>query len=99
MPSITPTEQHTQGRRVLRVAAAVLAGAAHLVLGFFSLATGLFAPPWAIVGFAVVWLAAGAALLRMARRGSPGVLLVPVGYAAFLFAAAAMGERWLGWTA
>lgn len=88
------------GGRGLAIATVVLAGALQLVvLVPFTVATGLLAPLWAIVGFYVLWGAAALVLVMMARRRPLATPLVPVANAALLWLAITAGEALLGWTA
>jgi hypothetical protein len=86
--------------RWLRIGSVVLAGALQLVaLVPFTVASGLLAPLWAIVGFYLLWLVAAAALVGVARRWPLAAPLVPSLNLAVLWAGITLGERLLGWTA
>lgn len=85
-------------RRALAVIAVVLAAGLHLVVGWFTLTSGLVAPFWAIVVLAAVWVAAVVLLVRTARRSPLAAPLVPVGNGLLLWAALSAGGLWLGWT-
>lgn len=85
-------------RPVLPLLAAVLAGAAHLVAGFFYLASGLVAPGWAVLTLMAWWVALAVVLGLLARRRSYWVLAVPVVAAVTWFGALTFGEQVLGWT-
>lgn len=80
-------------------AAVVLAVLAHLVIGYFYLASGLMAPLWAVSLLLVWWLVLVYAVVRLVRRRSYLVLLVPVVAAATWFAVMGFGGAVLGWTA
>ncbi len=82
-----------------RIVVIVLAVLLQLVVGFFTLATGLLAPLWAIVVFGLVWLGAVFVLVRLARRRPQLSPLVPLGNALLLWAGLAAGDVLLGWTA
>lgn len=84
--------------RLLAAVAVVLAGALQLLVGWFTLATGLMAPLWAIVVFAILWAAAVVLLLGAARRRPLAAPLVPIVNALLLWAGLAAGGTWLGWT-
>ena len=77
----------------------VLSGIAHLVPGFFIVASGLVAPFWASVVMAAVWIALCVALVRMVRRGWWWTPVVPLVATAFCFGFITLGEKLLGWQA
>lgn len=81
--------------------ATVIGGAGQLVVGYFTLAAiGLIGVPvWGIVLLAGGWLAAGAALVFVARRRPLLTMVVPVASALVLWAVVAVGGAWLGWSA
>ncbi|MEX5302656.1 hypothetical protein [Kocuria sabuli] len=81
------------------VAAVVIAVLTHLVIGYFYLASGLMAPLWAVSLLLVWWLVLVYAVVRLARRRSYLVLLVPVVAAATWFVVMGLGGAVLGWTA
>lgn len=94
----------TMGRRrtgqALRIAAIVLAVAGHVILLVpFTVASGLLAPLWAVIGFHALWLAAAVILVRTARRRPLACPLVPVAYGVLLWVLIAAGGAWLGWSA
>lgn len=84
--------------RALPVIAIVLAGALQLLVGWFTLATGLVAPLWAIIVFGLLWVAGGVVLFNAARRKPVAAPLVPVVNGLLLWAGLAAGGAWLGWT-
>ncbi|MFP5345437.1 MAG: hypothetical protein ACLGIA_00165 [Actinomycetes bacterium] len=77
---------------------AALAAVAHLVIGFFYLASGLMAPLWAIVVLLVCWLALAFWLARLALASSWWTPAPPVVAVVLWFGALTAGERLLGWT-
>lgn len=81
------------------VVAAVVAGLAHLVVGFYYLASGLMAPLWAVVLLGVWWVILTYVGVRLVQRRSYLVLLVPVVAIATWFAVMSFGGAVLGWTA
>lgn len=81
------------------VAAVVVAVLTHLVIGYFYLASGLMAPLWAVSLLLVWWLVLAYAVVRLVRRRSYRVLLVPVVAAATWFVVMGFGGAVLGWTA
>ncbi|MFF0945048.1 hypothetical protein ACFYE2_12605 [Kocuria sp. CPCC 205300] len=81
------------------VAAVVVAVLTHLVIGYFYLASGLMAPLWSVSLLVVWWLALAYAVVRLVRRRSYLVLLVPVVAAATWFVVMGLGGAVLGWTA
>lgn len=83
---------------VLPVLAAVVAAVAHLVVGFYYLASGLMAPLWAVVLLFVVWALLAWVGVRLVRRRSCLVLLVPVAAALVWSGVMSFGGAVLGWT-
>jgi hypothetical protein len=83
---------------VLSVIAVVLAWALHLVVGWFTAASGLVAPLWAIVVLIGLWLAAVLLLVRTARRKPFMTPLVPITNGLLWWGAITAGRAWLGWT-
>ncbi|MGX5357453.1 hypothetical protein [Kocuria sp. KH4] len=77
--------------------AVVLAAAAHLVVGYFYLASGLMAPLWAVVLLLVWWAVLTGAGVRLVRRRSFLVLLVPIVAAVTWVGLMAFGGQVLGW--
>ncbi len=93
-----PTDTHT-ARPTGPIVLAVLAGIAHLVVGFYYLAGGLVVPGPVLVPLWLFWLASAAVLVRLAVRRSWWTPVVPV-LAALVFVAVLVGgEQWLGWQA
>lgn len=86
-------------RLVLYLVAAALAGAAHLVAGYFYVVSGLAAPLWAVGLFLVWWLILTWIGVKLASRQSYRVLLVPVTAVVTWFGAMWVGGTFLGWTA
>lgn len=100
MGRMTRSEPVGQDRRSSAgpVVAAVVAALAHLVVGFYYLASGLMAPLWAIVLLLVVWAVLAWAGVRLAMRRSYLVLLIPVLAFGVWFAVMSLGGAVLGWT-
>lgn len=92
-------ERHGGAVRVLSVLAVVVAAVQQLGVGWFTAASGLLAPLWAIVVLGLLWLAAAAMLVRVARRRPPVAPLVPLANGLLWWAVMMAGENWLGWTA
>ncbi len=92
------TDGHSPARRVLSILVVVLAWAMQLVVGWFTAASGLVAPLWAIVVLIGLWLAAVLVLIRIARRRPFTTPLVPLANGGLWWAAIAAGGSWLGWT-
>jgi len=90
-------ETLTRSRGPLVVA--VLAAAAHLVVGWFYLAGGLVIPGYVLIPLWVVWLVLAAVLVRLAIRRSWWTAAVPVAAAALFVAVLVVGDRVLGWQA
>lgn len=80
------------------VLAVVLAAVAHLVAGYFYLASGLMAPVWAVVLLLVWWAVLTVVGVRLVQRRSYLVLLVPVVAAVSWFGLMSFGGQVLGWT-
>lgn len=95
-PGATATDATSGG--VSGRAAAVLGIGLHVLLLPAFLASGLVAPPWAVVLLCVSWLGLLVAAVRL-RHMAAAVLLVPVAALALLVGAVTAGEAWLGWTA
>ncbi len=78
---------------------AVLAGLAHLGVGWFYLAGGLVVPGPVLVPLWLVWLGLAVALVRLAARRSWWTPAVPVAAAVLFVAVLVAGEQLLGWRA
>jgi len=78
---------------------AVLAGLAHLVVGYFYLAGGLVVPGYALIPLWLLWLVLAAVLVRLAVRRSWWTPAVPVAAAAVLVLVIVLGEQVFGWQA
>ncbi|MGY1885265.1 hypothetical protein ACI799_08200 [Blastococcus sp. SYSU DS0753] len=76
-----------------------MAGAAHVVVGYFYLASGLVVPRYALLPLWVLWLLPAVLLARLATTRSWWTPLVPVGAAALLVLAVVAGDQFLGWQA
>lgn len=94
-----PNSLQHRDNRGLRIAAAVVAGIAMLVVGFFYLASGLVAPGWALILLWIVWLGLAWYGVMLARAGSYLVLAIPVVAAVIWYGALTLGEQVLGWQA
>jgi hypothetical protein len=77
---------------------ALLAGAAHLVVGFFSVLSGLAVPLFLLAPVWVLWVAGAFYIQKLAIRRSWWTPAVPVATAAALVAAGLLGTA-LGFTA
>ena len=78
---------------------AALSGAAHLVVGFFYLTSGLVAPLWAIAILLLWWVLLAVQLSRLALRGSWWTPAVPVVAFVTWYGVLLAGGYLLGWTA
>jgi hypothetical protein len=78
---------------------AVLAGLAHLVVGYFYLVGGLVIPGYVLFPLWVLWLGLAAVLVRLAMRRSWWTPLVPLTAAALLALLLVLGEQVFGWQA
>ena len=87
-----------RGKQLGFVLAVVLAAAAHLVAGYFYVASGLMAPLWAVVLLLVWWVVLSGVGVRLVQRRSFLVLLVPVVAAVTWVGLMAFGGQVLGWT-
>lgn len=79
--------------------AAVLAGFAHLVVGYFYLAGGLVIPGAVLAPLWLFWLVLAAWLVRMAVRRSWWTPVVPVVAAAVFVLVLVVGEQAFDWRA
>lgn len=73
--------------------------ALHLVAGFFYLAAGLLAPPYAVAGLLAVWVVLLVLAIWQWRRRPWWVLATPFVAAAIWFGVLSLGDIFLGWTA
>jgi hypothetical protein len=78
---------------------AVLAGLAHLVVGYFYLVGGLVIPGYVLIPLWILWLVLAAFLIRWAVRRSWWTPAIPVGAALFLVLVLVVGDQVLGWQA
>ncbi|WP_164704419.1 hypothetical protein [Blastococcus litoris] len=78
---------------------AVLAGVAHLVVGYFYLAGGLVVPGPVLVVLWLFWLVLAAVLIRLAMRRSWWTPVVPAVAAVVFVLVLVVGEQALGWQA
>lgn len=85
--------------RIGAAVAVLVASLLQLVVGFFTLSSGLVAPLWAVVLLGVLWVAGVVALVRVARRRPLVTPAVPVVNGAVWWLVLTLGERLLGWTA
>lgn len=76
-----------------------LAGAAHLVAGFYYLVGGLVVPGAVLYPLWALWVVLAAVLVRLALRRSWWTAAVPVLAAVVLVLTVTVGEQVLGWTA
>lgn len=97
--AMTPTASHASPRSPAVIVAAVVAGAAHLVVGFFYLISGLAVPGYALLPLWVWWGVLTAVLIRLAVRGSWWTLAVPVVAFATWWLVLTFGDAVLSWTA
>jgi hypothetical protein len=96
-PSSTSTGS---GGRALTLVAMVLAVALQtVVLVPFTVASGLVAPLWAVVGLYALGAASVLLLVRTLRRAPRWAPAIPVANGLLLWLAITAGERLLGWTA
>ena len=80
------------------IVVAVLAGALHLLVGYFYAVSGLVVPLYALVPLWIWWVVQAFALLRLALRGSWWTPAVPVVAAVTWWLVLVLGENLLGWT-
>lgn len=78
---------------------AVLAGAAHLVVGYFYLAGGLVIPGAVLIPLWLVWLVLAAVLVRLAIRRSWWTPAVPIAAAVLFVLVLLVGEQAFDWQA
>lgn len=73
--------------------------AGHLVALVWYAASGLVAPPWAVVGLLVIWAVLLVVGLRLRTRRPAWMLVIPVVDVAVWVGVISAGERFLNWTA
>lgn len=73
--------------------------AAHLVVGYFYLASGLVVPPVWVAVFIIIWMALLVVAIVLLRRHPLWVLLIPVIALAVLIGGVTLGGALLGWQA
>ena len=95
----TPAVQTDTARSTGPLIVAVLAGIAHLVVGYFYLAGGLVIPGPVLVVLWLVWLVMAAVLVRWALRRSWWTPAIPVAAAVLFVVVLVVGEQALGWQA
>ncbi len=87
------------GRAPGPIVVAVLAGALHLVVGYFYLVSGLVVPGYALIPLWIWWLLLTWLLVRLALRGSWWTPVVPVVAIGTWWLVLVGGEQLLGWQA
>lgn len=83
----------------MRTLAVIVGIAGHLVALVWFAASGLVAPPWAVVVLLAVWVGLTVALWRLVRRKSGWSAGIPVIDAAFWLAFIEAGSALFDWTA
>ena len=78
---------------------AVVAGLAHLVVGWFYLAGGLVIPGAVLIPLWILWLALAAVLVRLAIRRSWWSPAVPIAAAVVFVLVLVVGEQAFDWQA
>jgi hypothetical protein len=78
---------------------AVVAGLAHLVVGYFYLAGGLVIPGAVFIPLWLIWLGLAALLVRLAIRRSWWTPAVPVAAAGLFVLVLVVGEQAFDWRA
>ncbi|GEM_PF-955493 len=73
--------------------------AGHLAMLVWYAASGLVAPPWAVIGLLVIWAALLLVGLRLRTTRPVWMLLIPVLDVAIWFGVVSAGDAFLGWTA
>ena len=73
--------------------------AGHLVVLPWYAASGLVAPPWAVVGLLAMWAALLVVGLRLRTSRPVWMLAIPLLDIAIWFGAISAGDAFLGWTA
>jgi len=89
--------QTTTTRSTGPLLVAVLAGMAHLVVGYFYLAGGLVIPGYVLIPLWILWLVLAAWLIRLTIVRSWWTPAVPVVAAAVLVLVLVLGDQVLGW--
>ena len=86
-------------RRLGPLLLAALAAAAHVVVGYFYVVSGLAVPLYALLPLWLLWLVLALVLIRLAILRSWWTLLIPVGAAALLVGTVVAGSSVFGWHA
>jgi hypothetical protein len=81
----------------LEVVALAVAGAGHLVAGWYTISLGLLAPLWAILAMGALWLGGVVVLVRLARTRALLAPVVPLVHGLLLVSVVTVGEQVLGW--
>ncbi len=76
---------------------AVVAGLAHLFVGYFYLAGGLVIPGPVLIVLWLAWLVMAAVLIRWALQRSWWTPAIPVAAAALLVLVLVLGDQVFGW--
>ena len=93
------TSSPTSSRSIGAVLVAVLAAAAHLVVGFFYLLGGLAIPGQVLLPLWALWVGLAVWLVRLAVRRSWWTPAVPLAAAAVYLLVIKVGDQVLGWQA
>ena len=91
----TPVQRSPVGPLIV----AGLAGAAHLVVGYFSVLSGLAVPLYGLAPVWVLWVALAFWLEKLAIARSYWTPVVPVVAATALVVTVVLGSALFGWTA
>jgi hypothetical protein len=95
----TPAVPADTARSTGPLVVAVVAGLAHLVVGYFYLAGGLVIPGVVLIPLWFSWLALAAVLVRLAARRSWWTPAVPVVAAVVFVLVLVVGEQAFDWRA
>lgn len=86
-------------RKAGPLAVAAVAGAAHLLIGYFYLVSGLVVPSYALIPLWIWWLVLAGLLMRLAIQRSWWSAVIPFVAAATWVLVVRGGGALLGWTA
>jgi hypothetical protein len=95
----TPAVPTDTARQTGPLVVAVVAGLAHLVVGYFYLAGGLVIPGAVLIPLWLIWLGLAALLVRLAIRRSWWTPAVPVAAAVLFVLVLVVGEQAFDWQA
>ena len=94
-----PTGDISTPPRTLKIVAVAVAIVLQLIVGFFTLTSGLVAPLYGIALLSMAWVAAAVILIRLIRTRPFVTPLVPAVNALVWYGVLSLGGALLNWTA